>query len=399
MESVLNTDVMYQGMKFHVQTEDVGLKGGYFQTQIYYRGKILSSERFYYTDLFGREDFSQILEERIEKEHKKGIERVEQGHINTRDINPILDSSHKSDRKSGKIKIVADANRFGRKRSKSKSLFEISSEESFVFNRIGEEDAKRAGLKRRRVIALLSLSLIFIISMIAFPKLESGLPSEERYNELMQQGTEMVDQGKHKKAEELLNRAVSLFPNRSQVYILRAHLFAEMGSTTQAIKELTLATELDPGNGSIFYELGGLHSEIRNDKDAIQSFIKAIEINYETQSLYDDLGAACFRENQFIEAEKYWMESLRINPDNPTVYYNLGLIGLKRESFGEAIHYFQRATEFDSGWVDAYIKLGDIYYLSGVKDKAGYYWKKAHDMNPEETVAQAKLQSLRQTLQ
>jgi uncharacterized protein (DUF2164 family) len=48
--------------------------------------------------------------------------------------------------------------------------------------------------------------------------------------------------------------------------------------------------------------------------------------------------------------------------------------------------------------VDAYIKLGDIYYLSGVKDKAGYYWKKAHDMNPEETVAQAKLQRLQQPL-
>jgi tetratricopeptide (TPR) repeat protein len=398
MENVLNTDVVYQGMTFHVQTEDLGSKSCYFQTQIYYRGKILSSERFFYNDLLGKENFSQVLSERIEREHKKNIERVEKGRINTRDINPILVPSHQNDRKSGTIKIVANASRFLKKHAKSKSFFETSSPDSFVFKRKSGEEI-RPDTRRRWATALLSLGLVFIFSMIAFPKLESGHSREKRYIQFLNQGQEMMEREKYKNAEELLNRAISMFPNRSQAYIQRAQLFADIGSMTQAVQDLTHASELAPGNGVIFYELGALYADMKNDKAAIQNFIKAVDVDYETEEIYDSLGAALFREGALMEAEKYWIESLRVHPNNPTVYYNLGLVAMKRESFGEAIHYFQRATENDPGMVDGYIKLGDIYYLSGLKEKAGHYWSKAHDINPQETVAQAKLQRLQQNLQ
>lgn len=393
MENCLNTDVIYQGMTFHVQTEDLGSKNGYFQIQTYYRGKILDSHRFDYSDLLEKEDWSRELEERIEKEHKKAVDQVTKGQINIEGMKPILVSSDHPDRKSGKIKIVAKAGRFGKKRAR-RSMFQTAEEVQFVFRR-ANPNTFGSPQQRRWVPVFLFLAVFVSISMIALPRPENDTSKEERFQKLLDQGEVLIKEERFDAAEETLNRVIAFFPDRSPGYVTRAHLFAAMGAVTRAIGDLRSAAELDPANGAIFFEMGRLHMEAHEYPRAIANLEKAIQAGYKIPEVYESLGMALFSAGDLHQSEKFLTESLKINPDNPRALNNLGLIALKRESYGEAIREFEAAIQRDPQLAEAYINLGNVFEMTGLRDKARTSWAKVLELDPENSLARAKLQSLR----
>ena len=65
-----NTDIEYQGVIYHVQTEDKGLESPIILSLVYSGGAILASKRSPYEDLI-REGFSdEALAERLKRQHK-----------------------------------------------------------------------------------------------------------------------------------------------------------------------------------------------------------------------------------------------------------------------------------------------------------------------------------------
>lgn len=66
-----NTDIEYEGVIYHVQTEDKGLSTPLILTLIYDRGTILASKRSPYDDLLNGDEFDvKVLTERLKKQHK-----------------------------------------------------------------------------------------------------------------------------------------------------------------------------------------------------------------------------------------------------------------------------------------------------------------------------------------
>jgi tetratricopeptide (TPR) repeat protein len=393
MKNCLNTDIIYQGMTFHVQTEDMGVKRGYLQTQIYYRGKILNSVRVYYNDLISREDFSQALEQRLESEHQKAIEQAENGHLNIKDLDPILTPADHSDKKSGKIKIIAEASRFLKQRSKPKSVFETSPDSAFVFNHFNTMKVNQR-FRSWRIPVIVSLSAFLFISLIALPKSKNIPSKEETFSQCLVRGEELVRNGDFEQAEKVLNQAISLFPNRSQAYVLRSRLYAKQGSTAQSIDDLSHAADIEPANGATLYELGTRYFEANHHTEAIDCFKKAILTDYRTQEIYLALGTALYRSGDIQEAEGTWRETLKINPKNPEAHYHLGVAALTKESYGEAILDLQAAIDNAPEMTEAYLFLGDAYYQSGLKDKAGKFWEKALALEPDNVTAKIKLKNL-----
>ncbi len=75
-----NTDIDFEGVTYHVQTEDKGLATPLILSLVYNRGTILASKRSPYNDLL--EDFDeQILSERLQKQHKLICAAVRAGRI------------------------------------------------------------------------------------------------------------------------------------------------------------------------------------------------------------------------------------------------------------------------------------------------------------------------------
>lgn len=70
MISGFNTDVEFDGVVYHVQTEDKGLSARMIMTLIYNRGTILASKRTTYDDLANGNFDKKIVAERLGRQHK-----------------------------------------------------------------------------------------------------------------------------------------------------------------------------------------------------------------------------------------------------------------------------------------------------------------------------------------
>ncbi|MBA3768361.1 MAG: hypothetical protein H0W99_15560, partial [Acidobacteria bacterium] len=65
-----NTDVEYDGVTYHVQTEDKGLESPLILSLVYSGGAILASKRSPYNDLIAAGFSEQTLTERLQRQHK-----------------------------------------------------------------------------------------------------------------------------------------------------------------------------------------------------------------------------------------------------------------------------------------------------------------------------------------
>lgn len=76
-----NTDIEYQGVTYHVQTEDKGVDTPLILSLVYDRGTILASKRSPYDDLIADGFDEKALTERLQKQHKLICAAVRAGRI------------------------------------------------------------------------------------------------------------------------------------------------------------------------------------------------------------------------------------------------------------------------------------------------------------------------------
>ena len=76
-----NTDVEYDGVVYHVQTEDKGLQTPFILSLVYTGGAILASKRSPYDDLISRGFDEGVLAQRLSRQHKLICAAVHAGRI------------------------------------------------------------------------------------------------------------------------------------------------------------------------------------------------------------------------------------------------------------------------------------------------------------------------------
>ena len=76
-----NTDIEYDGVVYHVQTEDKGLSTPVIMSLIYDRGTILASKRASYEDLINGTLNEEALAERLQRQHKLLCAAISAGRI------------------------------------------------------------------------------------------------------------------------------------------------------------------------------------------------------------------------------------------------------------------------------------------------------------------------------
>jgi len=76
-----NTDIEFEGVTYHVQTEDKGLAKPIILSLVYNRGTILASKRLPYDDLLEGDFDEGILEARLQRQHKLICAAIQAGRI------------------------------------------------------------------------------------------------------------------------------------------------------------------------------------------------------------------------------------------------------------------------------------------------------------------------------
>lgn len=81
MISGFNTDIEFEGVTYHVQTEDKGLERPIILSLVYYRGTILAAKRSPYDDLVKKGFDEKALEERLNRQHRLICAAIKAGRI------------------------------------------------------------------------------------------------------------------------------------------------------------------------------------------------------------------------------------------------------------------------------------------------------------------------------
>lgn len=76
-----NTDIEYEGVTYHVQTEDKGVDTPLILSLVYDRGTILASKRSSYDDLLAEKFDEKVLAQRLQKQHKLICAAVRAGRL------------------------------------------------------------------------------------------------------------------------------------------------------------------------------------------------------------------------------------------------------------------------------------------------------------------------------
>jgi hypothetical protein len=76
-----NTDVEFEGVTYHVQTEDKGLAKPIILSLVYNRGTILASKRLPYDDLLEGDFDEVVLEARLQRQHKLICAAIQAGRL------------------------------------------------------------------------------------------------------------------------------------------------------------------------------------------------------------------------------------------------------------------------------------------------------------------------------
>lgn len=79
--SGFNTDIVYEGVTYHIQTEDKGLKTPFILSLVYKGGTILASKRSPYEDLIESGFDESVLEARVSRQHKLICAAIHAGRI------------------------------------------------------------------------------------------------------------------------------------------------------------------------------------------------------------------------------------------------------------------------------------------------------------------------------
>lgn len=120
-----NTDIEFDGVTYHVQTEDKGLSRPIILSLVYDRGTILASKRAPYDDLINGKLDEDALAERLQKQHKLICAAVRAGRIEDLKKMTMRESS---DRRAVPVaeKVTAPRSIPKKKKTKTQSLTPIA---------------------------------------------------------------------------------------------------------------------------------------------------------------------------------------------------------------------------------------------------------------------------------
>lgn len=90
-----NTDFVYKGKNFHVQTEDNGVKNPVIVTLLYREGKILSSRKVGYADILKADCLESVVRDLMKDQHKQMIKDLRDGKFETMADGAAVDTDSK----------------------------------------------------------------------------------------------------------------------------------------------------------------------------------------------------------------------------------------------------------------------------------------------------------------
>jgi Flp pilus assembly protein TadD len=192
-------------------------------------------------------------------------------------------------------------------------------------------------------------------------------------------------------AAQAVIRAITLAPQRPDLYFNLAGLYQKAGDNRGAIEILNRAIskgmvtpEIHFAQGLSYYNLGNLSS-------AHTSFGKAVKMSPEFGKAYFYLARCSNRQGNTKEAIASYRKSIALDPNDFLACLELGQLLLSLQENTEGIHLIQRAVRLNPNHSESRYQLGKAYSKLGKIAPAVAELERAIALNADEDGAYQEL--------
>jgi protein O-GlcNAc transferase len=157
------------------------------------------------------------------------------------------------------------------------------------------------------------------------------------------------------------------------------------------------ALEADARSPSALYNLALCLRELGRATEAEQLLGRLLEIEPRDGDALFHLGEILFQKSNFAAAMPVLRRAAALQPDNALVHLYMGVALVRQFEVNEAEACLRRALALEPGAVDAHLCLGDLYSLTGARDRALESYRAASNVDPDNPIVLSAL--LYETLQ
>jgi tetratricopeptide (TPR) repeat protein len=146
-----------------------------------------------------------------------------------------------------------------------------------------------------------------------------------------------------KRAEQLFNRAVSLYPQWARPLHERARLYKGAGFNGDALADLDAAERLEPDNYWIAVDRGAVLVELNRRPEALEEFNRAIALAPGNFLAYVYSAGIKDAAGDYAGAEQDYLMLVKLRPDYYFAFEGLGMIRMRSRRWAEARDAFLEA--------------------------------------------------------
>ncbi len=180
----------------------------------------------------------------------------------------------------------------------------------------------------------------------------------------------LFELGKQEQALQVMQKAVSLQPKSSTVYVERGKLQIRREYYENAILDFDEAIELQPQSIAAYYYRGEANLAAEHPEVATKDFGKVVELlslnsdvtTKQYPKLYTNLGFAQRLTGDFEWAIVNLQKAIVLNPNDAEAYYHLGVIKSGSRDYNLGIMNFDKALQLDNKYTIAFYQRGLAHY-------------------------------------
>ncbi|MEK7275535.1 MAG: tetratricopeptide repeat protein, partial [Candidatus Desantisbacteria bacterium] len=189
--------------------------------------------------------------------------------------------------------------------------------------------------------------------------------------------------------------SLTAFPQTAKETFLKGNEYLRQENYQQAITAYQQTIKSNPYHKTAYHNLGRCYLNLNLFTKAEECFKKALKLDPDYISAINKLGVAYEYQKRYKEAWNCYNKILSINPIEAEAHYNLASLFQKKRDFERAILHAKRAVKTKPDYVEAFIKLGDIYWKSyHDMNKAVMYYKRAKEIEPENRLVRSCLSEM-----
>ena len=220
-------------------------------------------------------------------------------------------------------------------------------------------------------------------------------------NAWLQSATAFLRAGQPKRAAEIADEALLLFPGQLNLIRVAAYGSMDAYENAQAIRyfdDYYQLIENEPSYtreaGEILAALGLLYTRIADHEAADSTYTLALEHAPDHAVVLNNYAYSLAERNESLEKALDLAErAVKLDPSNPSYLDTLGWVHFKMNRLQDAELWIQKAVGSGEATAATYEHLGDIQARLGKSEAARTSWNKSLEMNPANQRLKQKLEA------